>query len=71
MKTSKEWQDIYKDKFIILDPDGWDRKNFEYSWHYELITEEEFNKRAILSTCRFMRLYIDKMHIEKLKDKND
>lgn len=35
---------------IIYDPDGWDRKNYEVSWNEE-ITEEEFNRRLMLSTC--------------------
>lgn len=48
-KTSFEW---YKDcDFIILDPDGWDRKNYTYSWFDEKITKEEFDKRVAYSTC--------------------
>ena len=35
--------------FTVLDPDGWDRKNFEESWAEE-ITEAEFNKRLVAST---------------------
>ena len=35
----------------ILDPDGWDRNNFQYSWYEELITFEEFDRRASASTC--------------------
>ena len=34
----------------VLDPDGWDRKNFIFSWHEELITREEFDKRYLAST---------------------
>lgn len=34
----------------VLDPDGWDRSNFEESWA-EPITLEEFNQRVALSTA--------------------
>lgn len=34
----------------VLDPDGWDRKNYEQSWA-EPITEGEFNRRICESTC--------------------
>lgn len=48
LKTSEEW---YKTALYILkDPDGWDRKNFHYSWFEELITCEEFQRRLMLST---------------------
>ena len=47
-KTSEEWS---KDcEFTILDPDGWDRKNFDYSWSKELISKSEFDKRVMVST---------------------
>lgn len=34
---------------IVLDPDGWDRKNFKHSWN-ERITKMEFAKRLTNST---------------------
>lgn len=42
---------VWCDKFNVrvLDPDGWDRTNFDESWN-ELITEEEFKKRLMRST---------------------
>lgn len=49
-KTSKEWYEEIKSFFTILDPDGWDRKNYHYSFNEELITKEEFKKRICLST---------------------
>lgn len=51
-KTSKEWYDeIPKEfKFQIMDPDGWDRRNFEYSFFEELITKTEFIDRVSSST---------------------
>ena len=47
-KTSEEWQKLCKMK--VLDPDGWDRKNFQYSWYEEKITRKEFEKRILIST---------------------
>jgi len=51
-KTSQEWYELIPKeyKLVILDPDGWDRSNCEYSWLEELITIEEFNKRLNSST---------------------
>lgn len=51
LRTSEEWQKICRIK--ILDPDGWDRKNYSYSWNEEKITREEFEKRMANSTCQF------------------
>lgn len=48
-RTSKEWQALKPDK-LVYDPDGWDRKNFDYSWYEELITEEEYDLRVSKST---------------------
>lgn len=51
LKTSSEWLETEKfNEYIVLDPDGWDRKNLEESWN-ELITEQEMFKRIINSTC--------------------
>lgn len=51
-KTSNEWikEEEYTE-IIIMDPDGWDRQNYEYSFNEELITKEEFFNRLSLSTC--------------------
>jgi len=49
LKTSEEWAKNYP--YTIYDPDGWDRKNYEFSWFKELITFEEFKNRALRSTC--------------------
>ena len=35
----------------VLDPDGWDRKNYDYSWKEEKITLEEYEARRSQSTC--------------------
>lgn len=49
-KTSEQW---YQEccPVIILDPDGWDRENYQYSWYEELITFDEFSRRVMRSTC--------------------
>lgn len=54
-KTSQEWHDILTakyPKFFVMGPDGWDRKNYQFSWHEELITKSEFEKRLVPSTVR-------------------
>jgi len=48
LKTSEEWYQEYP--LQIIDPDGWDRKNFQYSWYEEKITFKEFDRRAMAST---------------------
>jgi hypothetical protein len=49
LKTSEEWQK--ECKVEILDPDGWDRKNWDFSWYKEKISKEEFEIRMVSSTC--------------------
>ena len=53
-KTSKEWEDQYKEKYRlhILDPDGWDRTNIQYSFYEEKITLDEFLDRLSNSTIQ-------------------
>ncbi len=51
--TSEEWQD--RCYAVILDPDGWDRKNFKWSWSREKITQMEFEKRLTKSTIMFQK----------------
>jgi len=50
LRTSKEWNKIFK--YGIIDPDGWDRTNYEYSFNEEIITYGEFITRALQSTLR-------------------
>jgi len=38
---------------LILDPDGWDRKNFDKSWS-ELINRDEMERRMCMSTVQIM-----------------
>lgn len=49
--NSKDWQDFFEG-LIIIDPSGWDRKNYEYSFNNELIGFEEFTKRLMNSTIQ-------------------
>ena len=51
LRTSEEWQKLQPDT-VVLDPDGWDRQNFEYSWHEELISLAEYGKRVNGSTIK-------------------
>ncbi len=46
-RTSGEWATFFD--VIVLDPDGWDRTNFDESWN-ELISEEVFKARLQRST---------------------
>lgn len=48
-RTSEEW--AKHDYIVVLDPDGWDRTNYQFSWNEELITREEYNRRRMFSTC--------------------
>tara|TARA_R110002012_G_scaffold49804_5_gene128897 strand:- start:17640 stop:17903 length:264 start_codon:yes stop_codon:yes gene_type:complete len=50
LKTSADWKESLCPELVILDPDGWDRSNYEYSFNEELISEKEFIGRLIGST---------------------
>ena len=50
-KNSEEWQKLCK--IEVIDPDGWDRQNYQFSWYEEKITKQEFEKRLGPSTCQF------------------
>ena len=53
-RTSQEWQAL-KPLTVILDPDGWDRGNYQFSWHEEKITELQYNRRLGHSTCMWLK----------------
>jgi hypothetical protein len=55
LKTSIEWIAEYPD-ITIIDPDGWDRSNYDYSFNEEKITKEEFERRVFMSTCMINRI---------------
>lgn len=48
LRTSEEWNQVKLHK--IMDPDGWDRSNFKWSWYEQRITEDEFEARVAKST---------------------
>ena len=50
LRTSNDWYLTECDKYIIMDPDGWDRSNYRYSFYEEKITKEEYNGRVLKST---------------------
>lgn len=52
LKTSIEWYELIPKEYglVIYDPDGWDRKNYEFSFNQELITKDEFKNRLFQST---------------------
>ena len=59
-KTPAEWLATADyDGITILDPDGWDRTDFEASWN-EPITRHEFTVRLGLCTCVFPASYFDR-----------
>ena len=51
-KTSAQWQSL-KPKVIVVDADGWDRRNYEHAWNTERITEDEYVRRRNKSTCKW------------------
>lgn len=51
LKTSSEWaEECLLPGEEILDPDGWDRQNYQVSFYNEEINESEFHKRLAQST---------------------
>lgn len=55
-KTSEEWYQEIKTFIQVMDPDGWDRSNFDFSWHQEKITKPEFSSRVARSTCNMLQM---------------
>lgn len=54
LRTSEEWSNTRQD-VIVMDPDGWDRRNFQFSWFEEKITSSEFQRRLMRSTVQRVR----------------
>lgn len=50
LKSSYQWIKDERIKCVVLDPDGWDRKNYEESMN-EWISRDEFFHRMDASTC--------------------
>ena len=64
LKTSAAWHSLLETKYpgsYVMDPDGWDRKNYDYSFYQELIDQEEFLKRLTQSTIAMSRKLLDDM----------
>lgn len=64
LKTSAEWHDALKNKYpgsYVMDPDGWDRRDYNYSFYEEDITQEEFLNRFTQSTVAMSRELLDDM----------
>ena len=57
-RTSKDWQEIIPEP-LVLDPDGWDRQNFQYSWYEEQITRKEYFNRLSSSTVTHSKRWIE------------
>lgn len=56
LRTSYQWYMYYKTHIKdvnIIDPDGWDRKNYDYSFNREKISYDEFVNRLNRSTQTF------------------
>lgn len=70
LKTSDEWQTLYPE-IRVLDADGWDRKNYQFSWFEELISYEEYNKRRMFSTCMGFREKVTKELTDVQKAANE
>jgi hypothetical protein len=52
LMTSDEWRDDPEFmSVVILDYDGWDRRNFQFSFYEELITRDQMRARIAASTC--------------------
>lgn len=51
--SSKIWQRVYN-RILVVDPDGWDRKDFNNSWN-EQIMISEYKRRLGKSTCKSER----------------
>lgn len=63
LKTSEDWQKQFPNP-KVLDPDGWNRTNFQYSWFEEKISYEEYRKRLFMSSVKEI------IHKEKLNEIN-
>ena len=64
LHTSDEWQKIYPD-VVVLDPDGWDRQDWEYSWNQEVITKNTYIERIFRSTIKGTNLFPDYFNAPK------
>jgi hypothetical protein len=68
LRTSEEWQKLCVVQ--VIDPDGWDRKNYQYSWYEEKISRGEFEKRMFISTVRNLSALAMRGDVSIWKDRN-
>lgn len=64
LKTSAEWNAVLGEKYpgsYVMDPDGWDRRNYKFSFYEEMITDKEFLNRFAQSTVAMSRELLDDM----------
>lgn len=52
LRTSAEWLSSLVTEIHVLDYDGWDRVNFNYSFYEELISSGEFQARLMRCTIQ-------------------
>ncbi len=51
-RTSDKWcKELNINQNHILDPDGWDRINFQFSFYEHAIDKETFRMKLMKSTC--------------------
>lgn len=51
LKTSEQWYtEAGEEGMVIMDPDGWDRTNYQFSFYEEKITHSEYMGRLLQST---------------------
>ena len=60
MLTSDVWAKELE--AVVIDPDGWDRRNFKFSWYEEKITRAEFDRRFSRSTADHSRYSPQRNH---------
>lgn len=58
-KPASQWADDYSEYFTILDPDGFNRSDYEYSFYQENISQDEFLSKLLRCTVEFKKPYED------------
>lgn len=54
--SGEEWVKELNDGITILDPDGWDRSNWEVSWNEKINLHEFYRRRDMSTNCGSPRL---------------
>jgi hypothetical protein len=49
-KTSIQW--LSESNYIIIDPLGWDKEHFDYSFNFDKISKAEFERRIKKSVVK-------------------